>query len=66
MGNYMTKLFHTNESQKENNELQGVKQQAATDSSMCTPTLSQKKMLCDPRSVSAGILRTPIEVILYI
>lgn len=62
----MTKLFHPNESQKEN-ELQAVKQQA-TDSSLCTP-LSQKKMLCDPRSVSAGILRTPIEVyiiILYI
>ncbi|XP_070153724.1 uncharacterized protein [Polyergus mexicanus] len=62
MGNYMTKLFHTNESHKENNEIQGVKQQVATDSSMCTPTLSQKKMLYDPRSVSAGILRTPIEV----
>lgn len=60
----MTKLFHTNESQKEN-ELQAVKQQVAIDSSLCTP-LSQKKMLCDPRSVSAGILRTPIEVILYI
>ncbi|XP_050453043.1 uncharacterized protein LOC126852351 [Cataglyphis hispanica] len=62
MGNYMTKLFHPNESQKEN-ELQAVKQQVATDSSLCTP-LSQKKMLCDPRSVSAGILRTPIEAVM--
>ncbi|KMQ83062.1 hypothetical protein RF55_21048 [Lasius niger] len=62
MGNYMTKLLlHTNESQKESNE-QAVKQQMATDSSMCTPTLPEKRVLCDPRSISSGISRTPIEV----
>ncbi|XP_072757756.1 uncharacterized protein [Anoplolepis gracilipes] len=60
MGNYITKLlFHTNENQKESNEQ--VKQQVATDNSTCTP-LSEKKMLCDPRSVSAEISRTPIEL----
>lgn len=63
MGNYMTKLLsHTNEGQKESNELQTVKQQVATSDNMCTPILSEKKVLCDPRSVSTGILRTPIEV----
>lgn len=56
----MTKLSRTNEGQKESDELQTVKQQVATGDNMYTPTL--KKVLCDPRSVSTGILRTPIEV----
>lgn len=64
MGNYASKLlFHTNENQKESTIEQAVKQQMATDSSMCTPTLSDKRVLCDPRSASAGISRTPIEKI---
>lgn len=61
MGNYMTKLFH-NDGQKESNESQTVKQQIATDNNICTPTLSEKQVLCDPRSASSGIVRTPIEV----
>ncbi|XP_011261992.1 uncharacterized protein LOC105254791 isoform X3 [Camponotus floridanus] len=79
MGNYMTKLFRTNEGQKESDELQTVKQQVAADDnmctptlkklatqddSMCTPTLPDKRILCDPRSISAGIARTPIETII--
>jgi len=32
---------------------------------MCTPTFSERRILVDPRSVSAGIPRTPIEVKLY-
>lgn len=38
-------------------------QQAVTqDSDMCTPILPNKKVLCDPRSISVEISRTPIEV----
>lgn len=58
MGNYASKLlFYTNESQNENNDHQAVQQ--------ATPILSNKRVLGDPRSVSAGIRRTPIEVKYY-
>ncbi|XP_018404512.1 PREDICTED: uncharacterized protein LOC108781117 [Cyphomyrmex costatus] len=64
MGNYASKLlFYTNESQKECNEPEMVVQQATVeDNSICTPILSEKRVLGDPRSVSAGIKRTPIEI----
>lgn len=64
MGNYVSKLLsYTNESQKEYNEHQVIAQQSIVeDNSISTPVLSEKKMLGDPRSVSAGIKRTPIEV----
>ncbi|XP_018363886.1 PREDICTED: uncharacterized protein LOC108761701 isoform X1 [Trachymyrmex cornetzi] len=64
MGNYANKLlFYTNESQKERNENQMVVQQATMeDNNICTPILSEKRVLDDPRSVSAGIRRTPIEI----
>ncbi|XP_011707096.1 PREDICTED: uncharacterized protein LOC105462273 [Wasmannia auropunctata] len=64
MGNYATKLlFYTNESRKECNEHHTVVQQATTeDNNTCTPILSEKRILGDPRSISAGITRTPIEV----
>lgn len=39
-----------------------MQQTVAQDSSMCTPTLPEKRVLCDPRSISSGISRTPIEV----
>lgn len=61
MGNYMIKLLFHND-HKENGEPQTVKQQRAADENMCTPNLSEKKVLCDPRSVSSEIVRTPIEV----
>ncbi|XP_071581388.1 uncharacterized protein [Temnothorax nylanderi] len=64
MGNYASKLLsYTNESQKECNEQQTAAQQVTTeDNSTCAPVLSEKRILGDPRSVSAGITRTPIEV----
>lgn len=67
MGNYVSKLLsYTNESRKECNEHQVVAQQSIMeDNSMSTPVLSEKKLLGDPRSVSAGIKRTPIEVKSY-
>lgn len=64
MGNYMNKLlFHTDESQKEN-ETQTTEQQqvAKEDNKLCTPTCSEGKLLADPRSASLGIKRTPILV----
>lgn len=39
-----------------------MQQLAIQDNSMYTPILSDKRILCDPRSISAGIARTPIEV----
>lgn len=39
-----------------------MQQLATQDNSMYTPTLPDKRILCDPRSISAGIARTPIEV----
>lgn len=67
MGNYVSKLlFYTNESRNESNEHQAVVQQAAVENNAtCTPVLSDKRVLGDPRSVSAGITRTPIEVKYY-
>ncbi|KYN31601.1 hypothetical protein ALC56_14099 [Trachymyrmex septentrionalis] len=67
MGNYANKLlFYTNESEKECNEHQMVVQQVTMeDNNICTPILSEKRVLGDPRSVSAGIRRTPIEVKFY-
>ncbi|XP_018353563.1 PREDICTED: uncharacterized protein LOC108755188 isoform X3 [Trachymyrmex septentrionalis] len=64
MGNYANKLlFYTNESEKECNEHQMVVQQVTMeDNNICTPILSEKRVLGDPRSVSAGIRRTPIEI----
>ncbi|KYQ46944.1 hypothetical protein ALC60_14033 [Trachymyrmex zeteki] len=53
MGNYASKLlFYTNESQKECNEHQTVVQQTIMeDNNICTPILSEKRVLGDPRSV---------------
>jgi len=64
MGNYGSKLlFYTNENSRECNEHETVVQQATVeDNSTCTPISSEKRVLGDPRSVSAGIKRTPIEV----
>ncbi|XP_012057059.1 PREDICTED: LOW QUALITY PROTEIN: uncharacterized protein LOC105620163 [Atta cephalotes] len=64
MGNYANKLlFYANESQKECNEHQMVVQQTTMeDNNICTPILSEKRVLGDPRSVSSGIRRTPIEI----
>lgn len=64
MGNYASKLLsYTNESQKECKEHQTSAQQASMeDNSMYTPVLSEKRVLGDPRSISTGIKRTPIEV----
>ncbi|XP_077255183.1 uncharacterized protein LOC143893546 isoform X3 [Temnothorax americanus] len=64
MGNYASKLLsYTNESRKECDEQQTAAQQVTMeDNSTCTPVLSEKRILGDPRSVSAGITRTPIEV----
>lgn len=62
MGNYASKLLsYTSESRKECNEHQMVEQQETTEDNS-TPILSGKRMLGDPRSISAGIRRTPIEV----
>lgn len=60
MGNYASKLLSYTESQKECNE-QGIEQQSTMEDNS-TPVSSKKKVLGDPRSVSAGIRRTPIEV----
>jgi len=67
MGNYASKLLsYTSENRKECNEHQMVAQQETTeDSSTCTPVLSGKRVLGDPRSISSGIKRTPIEVKFY-
>ncbi|XP_012535625.1 uncharacterized protein LOC105836253 [Monomorium pharaonis] len=64
MGNYASKLlFYTNEGRKEPIEQQSTVQQAtAEDNKMCTPIFSEKRVLGDPRSISAGIKRTPIEI----
>ncbi|XP_020288139.1 uncharacterized protein LOC109856850 isoform X2 [Pseudomyrmex gracilis] len=55
MGNYANKLmFRIHENQKENNE---------TDCNVqTTPKLPQRRVLVDPRSITVGITRTPIEV----
>lgn len=54
MGNYANKLlFRIHENQKDNNE---------SDSNVQTPKLPQKRVLVDPRSITVGITRTPIEV----
>lgn len=64
MGNYASKLLpHVDENRKESNERQAATQQVTNQNGeMCTPTLPDKILLLDPRSVSAGIPRTPIEV----
>ncbi|KAL0126855.1 hypothetical protein PUN28_005309 [Cardiocondyla obscurior] len=63
MGNYTSKLlFYTTENRKESNEHQEVVQQIANEDNVCTPVLSDKKILGDPRSISTGIKRTPIEI----
>ncbi|XP_012223348.1 uncharacterized protein [Linepithema humile] len=61
MGNYASKLFH-NENQKGSNEIRITQQVIIQDNSMCTSILPERKVLIDPRSISAGITRTPIEV----
>lgn len=66
MGNYINKklnLVSADESQGESIEKQVVAQQATTqDTKIYTPTMPDKKLLLDPRSISVGISRTPIEV----
>ncbi|KAL6257423.1 hypothetical protein P5V15_010995 [Pogonomyrmex californicus] len=63
MGNYASKLLFYNENRKESTDPSAIAQQATVeDVSMNTPILFERKVLVDPRSVSAGIKRTPIEV----
>ncbi|XP_011859178.1 PREDICTED: uncharacterized protein LOC105556697 [Vollenhovia emeryi] len=62
MGNYASKLLsYTTESRKEFNQHQVVEQQAIMEDNS-TPVLAERRVLGDPRSASAGIRRTPIEV----
>jgi len=67
MGNFANKLlFYSNETRKESNKIQIIEQQTELENKdMCTPTFSERRILVDPRSASAGIPRTPIEVKFY-
>ncbi|KAG7197198.1 hypothetical protein KM043_007276 [Ampulex compressa] len=63
MGNYVYKyLLHDDEDEKNDATIQSPMENFSTDSNMCTPNMTERKLRPDPRSVTAGIDRTPIEV----
>ncbi|XP_033329566.2 uncharacterized protein LOC117222145 isoform X2 [Megalopta genalis] len=63
MGNYINKyFFHNTETEKEETITQPTSTDEETvDDNVCTP-VAQKTLSIDPRSVTSGIDRTPIEV----
>lgn len=70
MGNYVNKFF-THKSETYNNEIEKkeIKDSSAIDEvtvekNMQTPPIIRKTLVTDPRSVTSGISRTPIEVII--
>lgn len=70
MGNYVNKFFtyntesHNNEIEKEEIKVPTSTDKVSVDEDMQTPPIIHKTLLTDPRSVTNGINRTPIEVIL--
>lgn len=72
MGNYFTKFFCQNnkiEKDEGNKEpsadkanKEPSKDEAIVEGDMCTPPVIHKTLPIDPRSVTSGIDRTPIEV----
>lgn len=70
MGNYVNKFFiHKTETYNNEIEKEEIKDSSAIDEvtvekNMQTPPIIRKTLITDPRSVTNGINRTPIEVII--
>lgn len=64
MGNYINKyFFHNTETEKEETKMQSPStEEEIVEDNFHTPVI-QKTLSIDPRSVTSGINRTPIEVI---
>ena len=63
MGNYFTKFFcQNNKIEKDEGNKEASTEEATAEGDMCTPPVNHKTLPIDPRSVTSGIDRTPIEV----
>ncbi|XP_076681699.1 uncharacterized protein LOC143375927 isoform X2 [Andrena cerasifolii] len=63
MGNYFTKFFcQNNKIEKDEGNKEPSTDEATVEGAMCTPPVIHKTLPIDPRSVTSGIDRTPIEV----
>ncbi|XP_053985174.1 uncharacterized protein LOC128879761 [Hylaeus volcanicus] len=63
MGNYLTKFISLADTEKEEMDVQpSMDEVNVKEDVMCTPTMDRVTLPTDPRSITIGINRTPIEV----